>query len=357
MVMLRVVPVMLTKEMSQRLDVLRFPLIVGVVFAHAYIKSDADIILGFFYNFISHGLVRITVPIFFLLSGYLFFINIDSAKATYLKKIKTRIKTLFIPFLFWNLITLAIFAFAQSMASTKIFFSGANSSIASYDLLDYLNAIFGFDRMPIAMHFWFIRDLIILILLSPVIYFANTRIPMLFLSFLLICWLINYWPIYIPSGEGTLYFSFGAFWGQSKYSLFALDKYGKLFGLVYLIILTVTAAYFESSFTVYLHKIGIILGIVYAFFITKYTISITTFKDTLLELGERSFFIYAAHEPLQLVVRKLVYSALCPEAWGAILVLYFAIPIGVIMTLIFTYEGLKKVMPNVLLLITGGRSK
>ena len=73
---------MLPQETFQRIDIMRFPLIVGVVFAHAYPGTSNNIITVFVYNLICNGLVRIAVPLLFLISRYLFLINFDLTKQT-----------------------------------------------------------------------------------------------------------------------------------------------------------------------------------------------------------------------------------------------------------------------------------
>ena len=73
----------LNSESSVRLSLLRFPLIVGVVFIHAYETmvgfsggtvgvSQNNFVTEFIRNLISQGFARIAVPMFFLLSGYFF---------------------------------------------------------------------------------------------------------------------------------------------------------------------------------------------------------------------------------------------------------------------------------------------
>ena len=57
--------------------------------------------------FIQEAICRSAVPVFFIISGYLFFQNItEFKKEAYSSKVKSRIRTLFIPYLLWNLIAL-----------------------------------------------------------------------------------------------------------------------------------------------------------------------------------------------------------------------------------------------------------
>ncbi len=123
---------MLNAQSSLRLNLLRFPLIVGVVFVHAYETTvgfsggsvsiglnQNNVISEFIRNLISQEIARIAVPIFFLMSGYLFFAGFVWSKENYLDKVKSRIKTLLIPFLFWNIATLLLIALGQSLIVTQ----------------------------------------------------------------------------------------------------------------------------------------------------------------------------------------------------------------------------------------------
>ena len=348
---------MLAQDAYQRIDIMRFPLIVGVVVAHAYPGPLNSFINIFIYNFICHGLARIIVPLLFLISGYLFFINFDSSKQTYWSKFQARIRTLLIPFLIWNIATLLIFALAQTIPLTSGFFSGVNSPIASYSFFDYFNAIFGINRMPIAMQFWFIRDLMLLVLLTPIIHYAIRRIPLIFLVTLYSCWMVDYWPVYTPAIEPVLFFSVGAFLGESKADIFALDKYGMVTTPIYFLIVVFTSLFVQSPLTPYLHRTGIVLGMVSALFISKQVIKLPQAKNKLLELSTMSFFVFAAHEPLQLIIRKLAYRVLMPESMVSELVLYFVIPTVIIVLLIEAYRVLEAIAPDLLKVVTGERTK
>ena len=52
-------------------------------------------------NFIGQGIVRVAVPIFFLISGYLFFYNFVPSMEKWKYKFKSRFHSLFIPYVIW----------------------------------------------------------------------------------------------------------------------------------------------------------------------------------------------------------------------------------------------------------------
>lgn len=99
---------------SKVIDVLRFPMIVGVVLWHSFFEGimgldipDSGIPIYHTTSFfISRILASVAVPLFFFISGYLFFFRTTFSVDVYKKKLKSRIKTLLIPYLFWNFVVL-----------------------------------------------------------------------------------------------------------------------------------------------------------------------------------------------------------------------------------------------------------
>lgn len=357
---------MLDRESSLRLDLLRFPLIVGVVFIHAYNStvgfaggdigiSQPSYIGDFVRNFISQGVARVAVPLFFLMSGYLFFAEFEWSLENYALKLKSRIKTLLIPFLFWNIVTLMVAALAQSIPATRIFISGKSLWIAGFGVLDYVNAIIGFTRSPIAYQFWFIRDLIILVLFAPVINIAVRFAALPFFGLVLFYWLLGGWPLSAPSPEALLFFFVGAYLGSNKKSLFYSDNFGILAVGVYLPVAVIDALTVNQFFNIYLHKIGIVFWVSGALFLTKIVARNERLKLFIVRLSGVSFFVFAAHEPLLTIFKKMLYKMLLPESPFAILFLYFFIPTITIAFVVLAHSGLARVAPKFASIVTGGR--
>ena len=97
--------------LSDKLKVVSFISMMLVIFLHAYnlivrLKTGPVVIdrgYNFFIQeFISQGLARIAVPLFFTISGYLFFLNLNGTLNEFKEKYRTRTKTLLIPYLFWS---------------------------------------------------------------------------------------------------------------------------------------------------------------------------------------------------------------------------------------------------------------
>ncbi len=358
---------MLDRDSSLRLDLLRFPLIVGIVFLHTFgIRigfsggkpgiSHQFFIADFIIHFVSQGIARVAVPVFFLMSGYLFFWGFVWSKEGYLNKIKRRIKTLLIPFLFWNIATLLFVGTAQAVPALHSFFSGKNPLISTFGFFDYFNAIIGLTQRPIAYQFWFVRDLIILILLAPLIHVVNRYLSLAFLGLVFICWLINVWPVYMPSSEAFLFFSVGGYLASKKKNLFYFDNYGAIIIILYLAIVTMDVLTIKKSFNPYLHNIGILLGISAALFTTKFIAQSVRLKKAIVGLSSASFFVYAIHAPLLTILKKIALKTIPAGSSSAILVSYFLVPFTIIFLAIAVYRGLIRVVPRFASIVTGGRS-
>ena len=66
--------------------------------------------------------------------------------------------------------------------------------------------------------------------------------------------------------------------------------------------------------------------------------------------------LHAAHEPVLTIARKLAYKALQPTSTPMVMLLYFAIPLGVIGVLLLAQALLRRCLPGVARVINGGRA-
>lgn len=131
---------------------------------------------------ISDCIGQIAVPVFFFISGYLYFVNIDKLSyEQYKNKTRSRIKSLFIPYILWNGLYIMIYSLCQSLGMRTIF-----SKITEWNSIDFFKAFFCFDSgmSPIDGPLWFIRDLFIIFLLSPIFYCILKKSGVFFISLL-----------------------------------------------------------------------------------------------------------------------------------------------------------------------------
>ncbi len=110
----------------------------------------------------------------------------------------------------------------------------------------------------------------------------------------------------------------------------------------------------EQSYHHYIHDVGILLGIVSAIIITaslleKGRIRVNPF------LAGASFFIFALHNRIINNVARLILAPIHIGSPYFLIVIYFLIPALTILICLGLYKALKKYLPTLASLLTGGR--
>lgn len=124
-----------------------------VVILHQYNVTSIDNTSSFIISFISHGICTASVPIFFFISGYLFWRNVDGWDSLKLK-LTRRIKTIFFPFIIWNCI------YAIVLISLKNLWQ-------EIDVHDIISSVFLYKYY---FPMWFMFQLIVYFAISPILY-------------------------------------------------------------------------------------------------------------------------------------------------------------------------------------------
>lgn len=171
---------------SEIASFLRVPLIVLVVCIHALGSESASIDLSqishapsqFIYTyvteFISHSLARVAVPLFFFISGYYTFFRTDwSDRSMCFLVWKKKVHSLVLPYLLWNSLYLCLLL--SKTAISEYLGLGLNDSFSIPDIQTFFSF---FSTQVIDYPLWYIRELIILTLLSPIIYIGIRRFPL-----------------------------------------------------------------------------------------------------------------------------------------------------------------------------------
>lgn len=181
----------ISKLSSDTIEWLRFVCATFVVFIHASggdAKSYDNSFYDFLRIFLSEGICLVAVPSFFLISGYLFFQKLDNYNiGKYKQKIKNRLKTLLVPYIIWNILAYVVFVLTNITHGI-----GMNESWGRVSYGSLWNAHGG---LPFNNPLWFVRDLMVLCLLAPLIYFAIKRVGIMFcllLVFYILIYGLNY---------------------------------------------------------------------------------------------------------------------------------------------------------------------
>lgn len=348
--------------LSKTIMFLRFPLIIAVVFIHTnnqiFIKDSLLAHENQFptYNLIHHiitnELSQIAVPLFFFISGFLFFYHSDFNMEAYTHKLKKRFRTLLIPYIFWNVAVLFMTLLNQFMTP------GKQMLIVGYNWIDWLNLFWNHNGMPICYQFWYIRDLIVVIFFTPILYYLVRYFKVYGVILLGCLWLFNLWfVIHGASITAFFFFSFGAWFSINRRD-FTIDflKIRWLMTFCYLFMLILNTWLWSHQITnfPFLHNIGIIIGLIAAISWAAYAIKSNHIHPNAFLAGS-SFFVYAYHGMPTACACKCWILLLSPVNEWTMLAGYIIIPFTIAGIGVGIYALLRKYFPTFTALITGGR--
>ena len=348
---------------SKVIEWLRFPLACLIVLLHAQILEPTfrpnTAASGFAYAvrvLFSEGICRVAVPSFFLISGYLFFKNLEQwDKNIWWGKMKRRFHTLFIPYILWNLLGIAYLCVSPYFGTVT---ETPGSLVSFFQERGWLRLFWdgNIDGMPANGPLWFIRDLIIINLFSPVIYVFVKYTKQIGLAVLGILFILNFWfPMKGFSVIGFLFYSVGAYFAIFSKGL--ADFFRKVKWLSYagaavlLTFLVITFGRYASG--EYFVRCFQLFGVVATFNLAL----------DLMQKGygrcarwaDSSFFIYASHIVLISAVSFLL-SKLVPSTNQVLLAVKYLLTAALTVAICEGfYLLLKRICPGFLSLICGNR--
>lgn len=299
---------------------LRFPLIFSIVLFHARFQNvnfvDANVSLETvkwydYFTYCLESIGHIGVPLFYVISGYLFFYKNEPFNGNvYKHKIKKRIKSLFVPYVLWNVYSLALIVLASVVVPQ--YMSGRHNIINNFGVLELSKYFYAVDgNNPINGPLWFVRDLMVVSLCSPIIYYFIKRCCQPFLVLMGILWLFGVWDtsicgLYGFSSSAFLFFSIGASFSIKHKYLCKFTIWGGKIIPIY-ILLNVLDNLMRGVFPNHelMHKLCIFIGILA--FIEFAVICVNKGSLKIFDnLSEYSFFLYCYHATVVLFLKKLL---------------------------------------------------
>ena len=299
----------ITPEVSGKIKLLRLPLIIGIVTIHSYINpvGYAD---KFFQTFISSTWGGSCVPFLFTLSGFLFFRNFNLSLNSYQEKLKSRFWTLLVPYLFWNLALVVMVIIVLNIPTTSSFIQGHYKEyIGNYSFANFIDCLTGYiSGYPIAFHFWYVRDLIAMVILSPVFLLVARKIPYLGLALFAAPWLLNLQLGFIKiQWLGPLFFYLGCLIAVQKLDLTWLNRRRSLIIGIYLAMAVVLAIMQTSKIETFQHLFECCTRVVGTMAIWCGSDLIAgKLKKVCLNLSGFAFFVYASHEPTVTFLKEII---------------------------------------------------
>lgn len=340
---------------SKTITYLRFVLAVMIVMIHLPYHPSS----GFYYYFwilIQNGVCCVAVPLFALFSGYFFFSGLEDKWdfSLWMEKLKKRIHSLLIPYLIWNLL-FAIWILVGML------YQNSNMNIFA----SWWNEIGGFriffaqsSGYPINWALWFIRDLLVCVLFSPVLYLFVKRMGRIGLGLLLIAMIL--WDQFsLPGFSLSLmfFFSYGAFLRIRHITLVEESQRFKNWALVFsLVLLSLLIPLLKTPYFHYVLNLFTLMGALSLFAVISVLISNEKIHSKSI-LSKSSFFIYVSHLLVLRIIMKVLKAFIEPAIINSMVgVLYCFITTGLTVGLcVGIYAILSRYLPRLTGVICGGR--
>ncbi len=365
-------------ETSMRITALRFLLIVLVVFIHNNLTAE-NILKGALENgsplfayennvfgrwvqiFISGGIAKCAVPLFFMFASYLQFMKNDS----YGVLLKKKSKSLLIPYFLWPVLNIALYVGVKILVQAVFpdMIEQKNKFVmAEWGLKGWFHAFFGWENMAEGRTFggyvgqlWFVRDLFIMILLSPLLRITVRKFPVCVLAAVSFFYFSDTRPFFVAA-QALFFYTLGLYWAEYDFDLFGFADKIKWRALLplYLALWFSTWKFYGECSCAYWFMVGVSCLVLLKFS------AVIAANEKLFEaakyLSGFSFWLFAIHMPFLLICMQTVWRKILPmtntffcmaEYFGvSVLVVAFGTGAGIL---------LKKICPPLFALLNGGR--
>lgn len=342
-------------------DSLRFPLAVFVVMEHTLLHYSTDGTEPITYLIFDTFIRDNSVPVFFFISGFLFFSNTEVWNiSVWRNKIKRRIHSLFIPYLIWNTYAILFLWIAMKCGMVAYMAAGAKFTPSVTNILScfwaYDNALAGTylpTIFPINVALWYVRDLFIICLITPLIYPILKKYPIPTLIILLLAWIFTdlYWS------TPLFFFSLGACYSIHKRSLPALRfKTTTILSSLYFLSGLIVCLYPKILETDYFQYFKIINIITFLFLAIQIAARLSYNKITSF-LSEASIFLFMSHQPICGKINKVLILVLKPQNGEFLTATNLLSIIITVSGTLAIYYLLSRYMPQTLHIMTGRTSE
>lgn len=361
------------EETSKRITALRFFLAILVVFIHnnytlkniadAVAKGEPEILFSpntlskWIQLFISQGIAKCAVPLFFMFAAYLQAIKADSYKVL----LKKKFKALFFTYFLW----IGLYGFYSSVVKIIIlkiapsFIENPDTTMFTWTITDWIHKIVGYgtgDGTPgFAEQFWFVRDLFILVIVSQIIQFLLKKFKLGFFILVFIIYFLKI-KVYFVRTTALFFYVSGLYWGYYNFNLFKIIDKIKFSEVIIVWIFSFLWEFigFDEG-----NAIGSFTELSSCVLLLKLSANIIKNEkiyNIANYLSGFSFFLYAIHMPLLSEYLKKLWIHFFPMKNGFFCLFeYFGVTILIVV--IGTGIGivLKKICPKLFILLNGGR--
>lgn len=352
----------MTQYLSDKLRVLSLISIVLVLYIHS--GFHADEIDGMAWNdrvqeFVSGMMGRCAVPLFYVISGYLFFLRVPKGMKSIYGKMRKRVGTLVVPYIIGCLFFVGFGVLMAVLPGVSKYMNSSLMPLFSKPIGEILRSLFydADNGAPCAFQLWFLRDLILIVATSPLWYLCLKHLKW---GFVAVVFGLTYLDVPHVPFLSMFWFVLGGQLTKVKIEMGEVNGRTKvaIFGLCLFLIISIIQLFFPNIVDWSMLRIPIILlGIIGAWGLydvvmgKDFSLSQHRWLATACQF---TFFIYLFHEPTLNIVRKLIVVVLGKNELGY-LASYLISPW--IFTVCAVFAGLlfRKYLPKVYDVCTGGR--
>lgn len=351
----------MTEYLSRKIKILSAISIIMVLYIHMYYTEGSSMpILRIVEGSIGQGICTVAVPLFYIISGYLFFLKMPKGIRSIPKKLRKRVRTLLIPYIIANILTF-VFYVALNLLIWKMPSLG---NVVNFRVLD--NAIEAgpwntfcliFIDPPIAFQLWFVRDLMVAMICSPVIYLllrwimprGAKYILLLVLLVLIGC------PNHIPCLSAFIWFTLEGYIAICNIRTDYMPAHNIVYSLFLLYIITsiVNQCSDTPSYTAKFIPILGIPAIWYLYDIIVKRCNELKNVQIIKWLASYTFFVYLCHEPLLNIFKKL--PLLISRSETILITSYILTPVIFYIFACCLGRLIKAISPKIYYVYTGGR--
>jgi len=344
------------RDVSKRIEVLRIILIGLIVLAHGArgitvrIGGETGPLASLLLEVLNGHVDFVAVPLFFAISGFLFLRKFDLSLAAYGDMLRKKFVSVLVPYILFNAGLAAWF-----------FFVGSIEMMGSWNFLvgeGLFTKTFGLGVTPINYPLWFLRDLLVVFLVSPVFLVLFKEAPSVGLIALFLLWTGLSEGTYTYAGD-MFAFYLGGYVARSRLPLAGLSWWQRAGSWAFCLLTVVLVTWKSLGFTdegvrQFCFKTNLVLGI--AAFWRVSAFSAIRDSKLLARMGRHSFFVYLAHEPTMSVLQTKLLAVWRPVGDAQQVVFYFGSGLAVILGLWLVAEALSKLVPRVYGFAVGARA-
>jgi hypothetical protein len=334
----------ISKQESNAINVLRFICILFLLLHHSAIFH---LVPDFLSDTVKNVHFTVTIPflqILFILSGYLFFYQkgenlaslnvIDFVKKTYTIKLSKRVKSLLIPYVIWSLVSIVYQIFVKHRG-----FSLTNP-------FDFIMLFWDAgEGHPIGMALWFVRNLIVFAIVSPIYFIVVKYLGHLILFLILFLSSLN---LPLDYSFFNVYLLLGCYFALSGITLESLSKKTNwLLCILCYLFLKILELFHHVELSSVVLPLLLMLGVMGA--LMKYEPS-----ESLKKVSLASTFIYFCH-PYFTGIRNIYMSLIDTTVIGFDIMIWFVQAATNFAICYCIYLFLKKFVPRLLSVLQGNR--